>query len=377
MRAFARHAFETEKFEKENWEKFQRGRKLLILHSFYWPISDILCTTQMLLIFFLGAIMTIAGDISLGTYMAVVGMVIWIIWPMRNLGRIVVQASSALVSYRRVAHIFKAEPEVFAWTPVDDSFKIKGEVVFDNVSFEYKEGERVLHNISFTCRPGQVVALLGKAGAGKSTLINLLPRFYNYSGGSLALDGRELAEYPLQELRRQIGVVEQEPFLFSRTIRENIVYGAKRKASEEEIEEAARAAAIHEAVLGFPEGYDTLVGEKGVTLSGGQKQRLAIARTILKDPKILILDDATSSIDSETEALIQMALTRLMEGRTSFVIAHRVQTVMRADIILVLDQGRIVQKGTHDELIRQEGFYRRIFDLQFRMGEEAIGESNV
>ena len=365
VRAFARHKFEIRKFEKENWQKFQRGRQFLMLHSFYWPTSDILCTIQMLLIFFLGAGMAISGEISLGTYLAISSMVIWIIWPMRNLGRVVIQASSALVSYRRVSRIISEEPEDFEINREIQPQPIKGQVDFSGVSFEYRAGEGVLHQVSFSCKPGELIALLGKAGSGKTTLVNLLPRFYDYTGGSLMLDGRELTSYPLHALRSQIGIVEQEPFLFSRTIRENIIYGAGREVSQREIEEAARAAAIHEVIMSFPQGYNTPVGERGVTLSGGQKQRLAIARTILKNPRILILDDATSSVDSETEELIQRALSRLMEGRSSFIIAHRVQTVMRADKILVLEQGRIVQEGIHRVLIQEEGFYKQIFDLQF------------
>ena len=197
----------------------------------------------------------------------------------------------------------------------------------------------VLNDISFPLPCRAVVALLGGTGSGKTSLVNLLPRFYEYTGGSITLDGVELRDYPRRYLRQQIGIVEQEPFLFSRTIRENITYGVGREVSDEEVEAAARAAAIHEVILAFPEGYDTLVGEKGVTLSGGQKQRVTIARTLLKDPRILILDDATSSVDTETEAEIRDALTELMEGRTTFIIAHRIQTVMDADLILVLDRG--------------------------------------
>jgi ATP-binding cassette subfamily B protein len=215
-----------------------------------------------------------------------------------------------------------------------------------------------------------MVALLGSTGSGKTTLVNLLPRFYEYSSGSLTLDGVELKDYPRHFLRQQIGIVEQEPFLFSRTIRENIGYGAGRKVSDAEVEAAAQAAAIHDSILTFPDGYDTLVGEKGVTLSGGQKQRVAIARTLLKDPCILILDDATSSVDMETEVEIREALEYLMHGRTTFIIAHRIQSVMSADLILVLDGGCIVQRGTHDELLAQDGIYRRIYEMQARIEVE-------
>ncbi len=372
VRAFARQAFERDKFETENMEKYRRGRKLLLMHSAYWPVSDVLCFLQMLLIYYLGARAAIDGSITGGTYLAVAGMVVWIIWPMRNLGRIIVQASSALVSYRRVVDIIREVREDL--DTGRHNGKLQGEVAFDNVCFEYNEGEHVLDKITFRCKPGEVVALVGPTGSGKSSLVNLLPRFYNYNCGSLELDGVEITEYPVHWLRQQLGIVEQEPFLFSRTIRENIAYGVERQVEDGEVEEAARAAAIHDVILSFPEGYDTLVGEKGVTLSGGQKQRVAIARTLLKDPSILILDDSTSSVDTGTEVLIQQALDRLMLGRTSFVIAHRVQTVMRADKILVLDQGRIVQQGTHRELIEQDGLYQRIYELQARIEQEVKDE---
>jgi ATP-binding cassette subfamily B protein len=247
----------------------------------------------------------------------------------------------------------------------------RGEIVFDAVCFKYDDADMpVLKDISFRCEPGQAVALLGSTGSGKTTLVNLLPRFYEYTGGSLTLDGIELEDYARCFLRRNMGIVEQEPFLFSRSIRENITYGVGRDVSDAEVEAAARAAAVHDVVTSFPDGYDTLVGEKGVTLSGGQKQRVAIARTLLKDPRILILDDATSSVDTETEAEIRAALERLMRGRTTFIIAHRIQSVMNADLILVLDRGRIVQRGTHDELMAEEGIYRQIYDMQARIETE-------
>ena len=215
-----------------------------------------------------------------------------------------------------------------------------------------------------------MIALLGSTGSGKTTLVNLLPRFYEYTSGHILLDGQELNTLPRRWLRSQIGIVEQEPFLFSRSIEENISYGVDRKVSHEEIEAAARAAAIHDVILTFPEGYKTVVGEKGVTLSGGQKQRVAIARTLLKNPHILIMDDSTSSVDTETEAEIQTALQSLMKNRTTFIIAHRIQSIQSADLILVMDQGRITQRGTHEELLQQPGMYKQIFDIQTRVEEE-------
>jgi ATP-binding cassette subfamily B protein len=413
VRAFARQDHEMAKFEVENWEKYRRGKELSIMHSAYWPVSDTLCTAQMLLVMAVGALMAMDGRISVGTYVAMTGIVIWIVWPLRNLGRLIVQVSTGLVSYRRVADIIAQDREdIESGIRIEGS--VRGEILFEEVSFAYKpaptigepdasgdgnedgkngHGKRngsqdgdpgqgqattpgsdepvtVLHDISFRCQPGQVIALLGSTGSGKTSIVNLLLRFYDYDRGHIRLDGRELRDYRAIELRRQMGIVEQEPFLFSRSIRENITYGVERTVTDDEIQAAARAAAIHDIVITFPQGYDTIVGEKGVTLSGGQRQRVAIARTLLRDPRILILDDATSSVDTETEAQIREALERLMVGRTTFVIAHRIQSVMDADLILVLDKGRIVQQGTHETLIMQEGMYRRIYQLQVRIEQE-------
>ena len=370
VKAFARQAYERDKFDRDNWEKFRRGRRLITMHALFWPSSDVLCGFQMLAGFAVGAVMAINGTITIGTYLAYGGLVVWLIWPMRNLGRLIVQMSTGLVSYGRVAAVIKEEREPLEEGATVPSGNLRGEVALRGVCFEYDADAPVLKDVSFRCEPGQAVALLGSTGSGKTTLVNLLPRFYEYTGGSLTLDGVELKEYPRHFLRQQIGIVEQEPFLFSRTIRENITYGVGRDVSEAEIEAAARAAAIHDVIVEFPNGYDTLVGEKGVTLSGGQKQRVTIARTLLKDPRILILDDSTSSVDTETEVQIRHALERLMIGRSTFIIAHRIQSVMNADLILVLDQGRIVERGTHDELMRQAGIYRQIYDMQARIEDE-------
>ncbi len=373
VKAFARQAYERDKFEVENDQKFRMGQRLMFMHSLFWPSSDILCGFQMLAGFTIAAIMAINGRITVGDYLAYSGMLIWIIWPMRNLGRLIVQTSTGLVSFGRVSEIISEEREPLTAGSHRPQSHIDGEIVFEDVGFAYAaQAEPVLDGICFRCAPGESVALLGSTGSGKTSLVNLLPRFYDYTSGSIRLDGVELKEYPRDFLRAQIGIVEQEPFLFSRTIGENISYGVGREVTDEEVEAAAKAAAIHDSILSFPEGYNTLVGEKGITLSGGQKQRVAIARALLRDPRILILDDATSSVDTETEGSIREALNRLMAGRSTFIIAHRIQTVMTADLILVLDKGRIVQSGSHADLLRHtDGIYRRIFEVQTQI-EDAL-----
>ncbi|MEW6285498.1 MAG: ABC transporter ATP-binding protein [Chloroflexota bacterium] len=372
VKAFARQEYEKNKFEKDNWGKFLKGKILLFMHSMFWPLSDIVLGLQMLFGFVYAANMAINGEITVGMYIAYVGLVVWLIWPIRNLGRIIVSASTGMVSYGRLMEVVRQAREPLHDGKYQPAGPVRGEIVFENVSFMYSDGKSdALKNISFHVKPGQAVALLGSTGSGKTSLVNLLPRFHEYTGGRILLDGVELKDYPRAYLRRQIGIVEQEPFLFSRSIRENITYGVGRDVPQEEVERAAKAAAIHDVILTFPDGYNTLVGEKGVTLSGGQKQRVTIARTLLKNPRILILDDSTSSVDTETEAEIRAALNQLMENRTTFIIAHRIQSVMNADLILVLDKGEVVQMGTHEELLADPaGMYRRIYDIQTRIDEE-------
>ncbi len=372
VKAFGRQEYEKAKFEKENWRKYLKGKYFLLMHSLFWPLSDVVLGFQMLFGFILAARMAISGEITVGSYLAYVGLVVWLIWPIRNLGRIIVQTSTGMVSYGRLLEIIKQEREDLFSGTVQISQALRGEVIFENVSFVYTEGEQeTLKNISFQVKPGQVVALLGSTGSGKTSLVNLLARFYEVSSGRLLIDGVDIRQYPRAALRQQIGIVEQEPFLFSRSLRENIAYGVRRNVSDEEIERVARAAALHDVITSFPDNYNTLVGEKGVTLSGGQKQRVAIARALLKNPRILILDDSTSSVDLETEAEIRQALQSLMQNRTTFIIAHRIQSVMQADLILVLDKGEIIQMGNHEELMaNSEGVYRRIYEIQTRLDEE-------
>lgn len=391
VKAFARQSYEIDRFEKENWEKYRRGVRIANLHAMFWPLADILTGAQMLGGLYLGALMAINSEISVGTYVAFVGLLGGTIWPVRGMGRLVAHISTGLVSLDRVQQIIREEKEPLEDGSAVTSKRLQGALRFEDMQFRYEmpaeeqheeeekrtgltlhsgpaslraNREYVLQDIDFDVRPGQVIGLLGATGSGKSSLVHLLPRFYDYSGGRIILDGIELRAYPRGYLRSQIGIVQQEPFLFSTTVRNNITYGLGRDVSDAEVETAARAAAIHEVILTFPKGYNTLVGERGVTLSGGQKQRVTIARTLLKDPSILILDDAMSSVDTETDASIRDALRALMKGRTTFIIAHRLQSVMEADLILVMEAGRVVQRGTHRELVSQAGIYRRMFELQ-------------
>jgi ATP-binding cassette subfamily B multidrug efflux pump len=282
-----------------------------------------------------------------------------------------------VASGERIFEILDAKSEVEDLPGATELGPVRGRVRFEDVSFAYLKRERVLQGVDFEAQPGQVIALLGTTGSGKSTVINLIPRFYDPTAGRILLDGQDIREVKVLSLRRQIGIVMQDTTLFAASVRENIAFG-RPDASQAEIEAAARAASAHDFIMELPEGYDSSVGERGVTLSGGQKQRVAIARALLKDPRILILDDATSSVDTETEAVIQAALERLMEGRTSFVIAQRLSTVRKADQVLVLDRGRIVDRATrtgqasaHEQLLRSSSLYAEIYYGQLRPQEQA------
>jgi ATP-binding cassette subfamily B protein len=383
VKAFARQPYEIAKFEKENAERFRLGIGFTKLHSLYWPFTDFLTGMQMMISFLAGGFLVLNGQVTIGetvlfrgqmtvgqyvTYIALLG---WIIQPMRNLGRLIVQFTTGLVSYDRIAEILIEDWEPLGREETPPVKELKGQVSFKNVGFEYEAGKPVLSNITFDVQPGQTIALLGSTGSGKTSLMGLLPRFYEYTSGQITIDGFELKELSRTFLRQQIGIVEQEPFLFSRTIRENITYGVARDVSDEEVIAAARAAAVHEVIMTFPDNYKTVVGERGVTLSGGQKQRVVLARTLLKNPNILIMDDATSSVDTETESQIRAALSKMSKDRTTFIIAHRIQTVMIADLILVMDKGRIVQRGTHETLMQEKGgIYHRTYEMQAQIETE-------
>lgn len=375
VKAFNRQNYERDKFEVQNFEQYRRGRVFLVMHALFWPLSDVLVFAQIIGGYFIGANMVINGTLSVGSYLAYVSLLGQLINPMRNLGRLIVDMSTGVISYKRMMQVIGEEQESLVDGTYQPDGDLRGDISFNGVNFEYNADTPVLHDINITVKAGQSVALLGSTGSGKTSLLSLIPRFYDYTSGSITIDGVELRDIPRGYLRGQIGVVEQEPFLFSRTIRDNITFSVSRAVTDEEVVAAAKAAAVHDVIMTFPDGYNTLVGERGVTLSGGQKQRVVLARALLKNPRILILDDATSSVDSETEDAIRQALLKLMKGRTSFIIAHRIQTVMHADIILVFDKGRIVQRGSHSQLMREPGIYRQIFELQSRIDEEVEKEA--
>ncbi len=369
VKAFAREPYEIEKFDRENDEWFNRRYRVIQVWANNWPFFTFLIAASVFFLLWFGGPRAIAGEITVGALFAMISYMLMLSGPVQRLGFLVNLAATAVASAQRVFEILDKPNETEDQAEAVLLGDVRGEVSFDNVSFGYREGQQTLQGLNFAIQPGQVVALMGPTGSGKSSVTNLIPRFYNPTEGTVRVDGHDLRDIAIDSLRSQIGIVLQDPFLFSSTIAENIAYGRKG-ATMEEIVEAAKAARAHEFILSFPGGYETKVGERGVTLSGGQKQRIAIARALLMDPRILILDDSTSSVDTETEHLIQQALDRLMEGRTTFVIAQRLLTLKSADLILVLDKGRIVQRGSHEQLLAEGGLYKRIYDLQLKDQEE-------
>jgi len=293
--------------------------------------------------------------------------------PVRTLGFAITFIARCMSSSERIFELLDAQSAVQEKPGAAVLEAVDGHVRFEDVGFGYDNLSAVLQHVDIDATPGKVIALLGPAGSGKSTVVNLIPRFYDVTQGRITIDGTDIRDVTLDSLRKNIGIVQQDVFLFIGTIRDNIAYG-RPDATQEDIERAATAARIHDFIVSLPYGYDEWVGERGVTLSGGQKQRIAIARTLLLNPRILIFDDSTASVDAQTEFLIQQALQELMKGRTTFVIAQRLRTIMRADEIVVLDRGRVVERGRHEELIKQEGLYHRIYDLELKDQQEALGE---
>jgi ATP-binding cassette subfamily B multidrug efflux pump len=370
VRAFAREPYEINRFNDANRILYNTRITVIGEWSRIMPTSHLLVILSTILILWFGGNLVIAGEMTIGDVVAFNSYLLLLAEPARQLTWLVNMAGEAVAGVNRTFEVLDTEPEI--QPPVDaiNLPQLSGRVEFQKVALAYQgEESHALCEIDLTVEPNQVIALIGSTGSGKTSLVNLIPRFYDVNQGAILVDGIDVRKVDLESLRKQIGIVLQTSLLFSTSIRENISYG-RSEASEKEIIEAAEAAQAHEFIKSFPAGYDTIVGERGVTLSGGQRQRVAIARALLMDPRILILDDSTSSVDMQTEQLIQKALWKLMEGRTTFVIAHRLSTVRRADLILVMENGQIVERGTHQDLLAGDGLYREICDLQLRDREK-------
>lgn len=361
VRAFGREDHEIRRFEEVNRSHKEITYKLIEILAIFWSLSDFLTLIQNGIVLVVGAGMVIRGELYIGTLAAFITYVSMLLWPVKQLGRLLSEFGKTTVAIDRIEEILHEEIEVD--TPDEIEPEIYGSIEFDNVSFGYDEHQKVLKNVSFELPLGSTLGILGSTGSGKSTLVHLLQRLYDYEG-SIKIDGHELKKIRRSWIRRKIGLVLQEPHLYAKTVKENIGI-TKRGYKEKEIFDAAKAASIHSNILTFKEGYDTIIGEKGVSLSGGQKQRIAIARTIIdEEKKILIFDDSLSAVDTETDMRIRNALKDRSKDITTLIISHRIATLAEADNIIVLDEGRIVQMGTHEELIREEGLYKRIWDLQ-------------
>lgn len=361
VRAFARQLYERQKFDEINTDFREKVTHLIKLLSWYWSISDLLSMFQMCILLVFGIYRAIEGSITLGNLVVFITYEGMLLWPVRQMGRILTDMGKTSVALGRIKEILDQ--------PLDEDEKeglkpeIKGNIEFSHVYFSYDDEKEVLKDITFSVKKGQTVAILGPTGSGKSSLMHLLHRLYDYDRGSIKLDGVELRDIDKKWLRQHIGIVLQEPFLFSKTIKENLKM-AKKGVNEERIYQSTKIAQVHDVITGFEKGYDTMVGERGVTLSGGQKQRLAIARALIKDTPILIFDDSLSAVDAETDAAIRAALRERRKGVTTFIISHRINTLMEADIILVMEDGRIVDMGDHKTLISRPGLYRRIWEIQ-------------
>jgi ATP-binding cassette subfamily B multidrug efflux pump len=370
VRAFAREPYEIDRFAKTNRQLFKDSVNVTNQFSRIMPTTNLLVIAGTILILWFGGQMVLEGSLTLGELVAFNTYILLLSGPTQQIAWLVNSAGEAIAGVQRTYEVLDIAPAIASPQDAIPLPTLSGRVAFEQVCFRYG-GENVaaLEDINLKIEPNQVVALIGPTGSGKTSLVNLIPRFYDVTEGAVKVDGYDVRRVDLVTLRRQIGIVLQSSLLFSSSVRENIAYG-RPDASQEEVIAAAKAAQAHEFISELSDGYETIVGERGITLSGGQRQRVAIARALLLDPRILILDDSTSSVDTQTERLIQKALDHLMEGRTTFVIAHRLSTVRRADLILVLDGGRIVERGTHHELLASAGLYRQIYELQLRDQEQ-------
>lgn len=367
VRAFARQDYEMDKFDMKNAEFRDLTYNLIKLLASYWSMSDMLCMLQIGTVLVFGSYWTSMGRISLGTLIVFTTYEGMLLWPIRQMGRILTDLGKTTVSLKRIGEILEQPIEEPAKN--EQKPKIKGNIEFKNVTFGYEESKAILKNVSFKVKAGQTVAILGPTGSGKTSLVHLLPRLYDFQQGSITIDGTDIRSIEKKWLRKHMGIVLQEPFLYSKTIMDNIGL-AKENAEEDDIYKAAKIASVHDVIEEFEKGYETLVGERGVTLSGGQKQRVAIARTLILDSPVLIFDDSLSAVDTETDTAIRKALKHRENKATTFIISHRITTLSEADFIIVLDEGEVVQIGTHQELINKPGLYQRIWSIQNALEEE-------
>lgn len=368
IKSFVREDYEIERFCNQNFANFRANMKNAQLMALLTPVIEFVAAIGVTAIIWYGGHGVINGDLTAGSLVAFLVYAVNISNPVKRLTRVVGSIQKALAAAQRVFDVLDMKEEIAEIPGAKALPQIEGSVEFKDVSFAYDKGEPVLKDVSFKAEPGEVIAIVGPSGAGKSTIANLLPRFYDTTSGSISIDGNNIAEVKVASLREQVGIVPQETVLFNGSLYDNILYG-RLEATREEVEAAAKAANAHNFIMEFPNGYETMLGDRGLNLSGGQRQRIAIARAILKNPRVLVLDEATSALDTESERIVQEALDRLMVGRTSFVIAHRLSTIKNADKILVLQRGRIVETGTHDELMANNKLYSHLYNIQYREKE--------
>lgn len=364
VKSFAREPFEIRRYNRKAEELFDTARKKAVYSNLFWSSVAVLFMSTLIIIFWYGGTEVLAGRLSAGDLVAFIFFAFNIGRSLSGMARIYTIFSSAVGASERIFGLMDEVPEVIDTSGATELNNVKGKVEFRDVCFSYNKETEVLRSINFKASPGDIIALVGPSGAGKTTLLNLIPRFYDLTSGVIRVDGVDISRVSQRSLRQQLAIVPQQIELFSSSIRENIRYG-RLDATDSDVREAAKAAQAHEFIMDHPDGYSAKVGEKGVKLSGGQRQRIAIARAILKAPRILLLDEATSALDSESEQALQQALDNLMRGRTTFVIAHRLSTIRNASRILVLDKGVIVERGTHEELVHKNGLYKHLHDLQF------------